>query len=79
MNDGILASLREFIAALDRRVPRPGRTAETAIAEDSAVLRRAAVKQIQDMERQSPVSANAWYDQALVDAIMTDDGGNEEA
>ena len=77
MSDGILASLREFIAALDRRVPRVGRTAETAIASDAATLRRAAVRQIRDIEGRR--SASAPYDQALVGAIMTDDGGTEGA
>jgi len=77
MTDGILASIREFIAALDRRLPRAGRTAETAIARDAAVLRRAAVRRIRGMERDPPFPPNAQYDQALVGDIMTDDGGNE--
>ena len=78
MTDRIVASLREFIAALDRRVPRLGRTAETSIAHDAAILRRAAVRQIRDIEGR-PRSASAPYDQALVGAIMTDDGGTEGA
>jgi hypothetical protein len=35
----ILADLRELVAALDRRVPQPGRATESDIASDAAQLR----------------------------------------
>lgn len=42
--------LREFIEALDRRAPRAERSAEAAIARDSAVLRTQAVTRLAEIE-----------------------------
>ncbi len=67
-----ISTLRELIRALDRRVPHAGRPGELRIARDAAMLRREAVAQIEDLSRQGP--DNKHFDQALADAIMTDDG-----
>jgi hypothetical protein len=69
----IVAALREFIAALDRRVPRLERAGEIQIARDSAMLRNQAVVRIEELTHAQ--SDHQCYDQALVEAIMTDDGG----
>jgi hypothetical protein len=67
-----LRELRELIAALDRRVPHAERTAEGRIAQDSATLRTQAVTRIRKLLFDSEPHR---YDQELVEAIMTDDGG----
>ena len=46
----IITRLRELIAALDRRTPRPERTGETRIAAESAALRSEAVDRIAQLE-----------------------------
>jgi hypothetical protein len=46
----VIARLRELIAALDRRTPRPQRTGETQIAAESARLREEAAKRIAELE-----------------------------
>ena len=51
---GIIARLRELIAALDRRTPRPERTGETQIAAESAELREEAVQRIVQLEIRKP-------------------------
>jgi hypothetical protein len=69
----IVAALRELIGALDRRVPHLERSGEIRIARDAAMLRREAVLRIEAVKHAAtdcPV-----YDQELVEAIMTDDGG----
>jgi hypothetical protein len=43
--------LRELIAALDRRVPQVQRSGEASIARDAAVLKRRALKRIEELER----------------------------
>ena len=48
----VITRLREFIAALDRRRPQPGRPGEREIAAESAKLREQAVAQIVQLERQ---------------------------
>jgi hypothetical protein len=68
----VVAALRELIAALDRRVPHAERTAEGRIAQDSATLRTQAVTRIRKLLFDSEPHR---YDQELVEAIMTDDGG----
>ena len=68
-----ISTLRELIGALDRRVPHIGRPGELRIARDAEMLRREAVAQIEALNRQAP--DDKPYDQELVDAIMTDDGG----
>jgi hypothetical protein len=47
---GRLAQLREVVDALDRRVPRPERVGEYAIAQASAVLRHDALGQIAQLQ-----------------------------
>jgi hypothetical protein len=46
----MLADLHELVEALDRRVPHPDRVGETAIARDSAGLRKAAKDRIAQLE-----------------------------
>ena len=46
----VIARLRELIAALDRRTPRPERTDERQIVADSDALREAAVQRITELE-----------------------------
>ncbi len=69
----ILAALRELVGALDRRLSHNERPDEELIAGDSRRLRREAVARIHELTR-ADSGANV-YDQDLVDAIMTDDGG----
>ena len=69
----IVAALRELIRALDRRVPHAERPDEGRIGRDAARLRRAAVARIDSLTRDE--SPKTRFDQSLVDAIMTDDGG----
>jgi chorismate mutase len=69
----IVSTLRELISALDRRVPHVERPGEIRIARDAQILRRQAVAQIEELSRQGP--DDKPYDQELVEAIMTDDGG----
>ena len=45
--------LREFIAALDRRTPRPDNPAEAAIARDAAVLRAQAMTRLAEVAAQT--------------------------
>jgi len=47
----IIATLRELIAALDERVPHVERAGEAQISRDSAALRAAAVKRIDELTR----------------------------
>jgi hypothetical protein len=69
----MLAALRELIGALDRRAPQTERPGEIRIARDAQRLRREAVARIKELTGGGS-DANA-YDQDLVEAIMTDDGG----
>ena len=46
----VIARLRELIAALDRRTPRPDRTGERQIVADADALREAAVERIAQLE-----------------------------
>jgi hypothetical protein len=69
----ILAALRELIGALDRRAPRTERPGENRIASDAQLLRREAVARIEELT--APDRTPNAYDQGLVEAIMTDDGG----
>jgi hypothetical protein len=73
----ILSALRELIRALDRRVPHPERAGELRIAGDAQMLRREAVERIQELQRAG--SDDNVYDQDLVEAIMSDDGGPAQA
>jgi hypothetical protein len=44
----VIARLRELVAALDRRAPRPERENEDEIARDAAALKREALERIAD-------------------------------
>jgi hypothetical protein len=44
----VIARLRELVAALDRRTPRPEREGEDDIARDAAALKREAQERIAD-------------------------------
>ena len=70
-------ALRELVGVLDRRVSDSERPGEKLIAEDSRRLRREAVARIQELTR-TDLDADV-YDPDLVEAIMTDDGGPEDA
>ena len=45
-----LKLLREFIAALDRRLPQIARAGESAIANDAALLKAKAAERIAELE-----------------------------
>jgi len=56
----LVHELREFIAALDRRVPRVERAGERAIARDAATLRARAEKRLRELESEErPVGGSA--------------------
>ena len=67
-----IGMLRELVDALDRRVPRAERVGETRIAFEAAALRRAALNRIEELTR--PGVDDAYYDQGLAEAVMSDDG-----
>jgi hypothetical protein len=69
----IAATLRELIDAVDRRVPHLERAGEPRVAQMAAALRTEAACRLEEMRR-GDVEADA-HDSALVDAVMTDDGG----
>lgn len=52
-----LELLREFIAALERRVPQIERAGEAAIADEAAHLRARAAERIAEIEQLRPRSA----------------------
>jgi hypothetical protein len=68
----IVTALRELIGALDRRAPRIERMGEIGVAREAAILRLEAVTRIEKLRQ---AGTDRCYDQELVDAIMTDDGG----
>lgn len=45
-----LTLLREFIAALERRLPQIARAGESAIADDAALLKAKATERIAELE-----------------------------
>jgi hypothetical protein len=45
----IIRELREFVAALDRRVPHVERVGEADIARDAAALRSRAIRRIEEL------------------------------
>jgi len=67
-----IAALRELILALDRRASYVERIGETQIAKDAAMLRSKALRRIEEL---TPGRSDQHYDEELVEAIMTDDGG----
>lgn len=56
-NDRTLELLREFIAALDRRLPQIERAGEAAIADDAAQLKAKAAERIAEIEKLGPTPA----------------------
>ncbi len=70
---GIDVALCELIAAVDRRVPHVERAGEVRVATIAAALRTEAVCRLAELRRaeRDPLMP----DEALGDAIMTDDGG----
>lgn len=70
---GVVAALRELIDAVDRRVPQLERACEPRIAKVAATLRGEAASRLEEMTR--PGTGPGEHDSALVDAVMTDDGG----
>jgi hypothetical protein len=67
---GLILALREIIDALDRRCTQIERAGEVRIARDAQALRREAVERLEQLQR-----GDGPYDEALVEAVMTDDGG----
>jgi hypothetical protein len=53
----LVRELREFIAALDRRVPRVERLGEASIAREAAALRARAVQRLRELESEVPSHA----------------------
>lgn len=51
VDKALIESLRELVAALDRRVPHLERAGEQDIARASAALRDEAVKRLAELER----------------------------
>jgi hypothetical protein len=47
-----IKELREFVAALDRRVPHVERVGEAEIARDAATLRTRALRRIEELARE---------------------------
>ena len=70
---GVVAALRELIDAVDRRVPQLEGACEPRVAKVAAALRHEASSRLEEMSRLD-VKHDA-HDRALVDAVMTDDGG----
>jgi hypothetical protein len=68
---GLVVALLELIDALDRRVPQIERAGEIGIARDALVLRQEAVGRLHELQHGDA----GGYDDELVHAIMTDDGG----
>lgn len=46
----LLRELREFVSAIDRRLPRVGHDGENAVARDAQDLRREALARIAEVE-----------------------------
>jgi hypothetical protein len=70
---GLVAALCELIDAVDRRVPHMDPASELRIAKVAVAMRAEAVSRLEELrhaERDVQVR-----DRALVDAIMSDDGG----
>ena len=65
--------LREFVDALDRRVPHVERLGEVHIAREAAALRAEAAKRLEELCR--PQVDAAIREGERSDAVMTDDGG----
>jgi hypothetical protein len=53
-----IRELNELIAALDRRVPHVERVGEISIARAASALKREALKRIEELQREAPVSSS---------------------
>jgi hypothetical protein len=73
----IAATLRELIDAVDRRVPHLERAGEPRVAQMAAALRGEAACRLAAMSRFDDEADE--HDSALVEAVMTDDGGPSPA
>jgi hypothetical protein len=72
-NDLAVRALREFVEALDRRVPHVERLGETRIALDALALRAEAVRRIQELTAARPDQETREGERSR--GLMTDDGG----
>jgi hypothetical protein len=55
-NTQTIRELREFVAALDRRVPHVERVGEAKIARDAAALRTRAMRRIEELVKEDESS-----------------------
>jgi hypothetical protein len=69
----VVATLRELVQALDRRVPHVERLGEVGIAREAAALRKEAANRLDELTL-TPPDRQARED-ARSAADMTDDGG----
>jgi hypothetical protein len=66
----VLDDLRELVAALDRRVPHPERKGESAIAQDSARMKKRAearIEQLEESDQDAPRSVDPVPISAIID------------
>jgi hypothetical protein len=59
-------ALRELIAALDHRVPRPERAGERSIARDAAALRAKALTRLAELDKQEATGSGTRRKRASV-------------
>jgi hypothetical protein len=67
----LVFALGEIIDTLGRRGPQCERAGEARIARDARALRREAMERRDELQQ----TDSGGYDEALVEAVMTDDGG----
>jgi hypothetical protein len=70
--DRIVATLRELVEALDRRVARVERVGEARIARDADSLRREALQRIEELTSAQAVADKLEAEAS--DAVVADDG-----
>jgi hypothetical protein len=66
----VLDDLHEVVAALDRRVPHPERNGESAIAQDSARMKKRAearIEQLEESDQDAPRSVDPVPRSAIID------------
>ena len=68
----VVAALREFVGALDRRVAHVERLGEVRIAREAAVLRQQAMTRIEELV--TTLTTDDAREAEAADATMTDDG-----
>jgi hypothetical protein len=71
----LLRALREFIGACCGRSPQGSQLAALRVAEEANHRRRQVLERLDELTRAR--SGAHEYDQDLVNAIMTDDGGRQ--